>query len=495
MTAAAFVGETYPHRSLNVSAQRTLNMYPEIISNPDAESTYILIGTPGSQVFANLSAITQSPCRGLHYTSTSVLYVVYGSKLMRINSDGSVDATFTMSGGSTVVYMADNGTYLVMTDGQKMWLFNMNTDTLTTQNDLPFTEPVMVKFIAQRFVAFGKDSNLYWWSEIKLDGTGPLYWEGDSFNAAEGSADNIISIAVAQGELVLFGPRSYEVHRVVADNERPFSVVNGSFTNVGCGAANSPAEIMDTIFWLGSSTAGKNQVFMLKGYNAVPVSNYAINNLLGKADLSATNDLLSTTSDAMGFTYQQEGHIFYVLNLLQANKTLVYDTNGQWHERSTRDPIYNIENRWEPLWAVYAYDRILCGNSIYPNIVELSLDVYTEWDGRLIKRQRISPVYWEDTAELFHQDFVLDVETGVGLVNDQVQGWDPQVMLRFSDDSGNTWSSEYWKTLGKVGEYAVRPRWTKLGRARKRVYEITITDPVKVVITGCSMKVKKSYRR
>lgn len=488
-----FIGETYPHQSLDVSAQKTLNMYPEIIgADKQGKSQYILIGTPGSTVFSDLTSLTNSPCRGLHFTSTSVLYGVYGTKLVRVASDGSIAESYTLSGGSSRVSMADNGKYLLIADRQNIWKLEMDTGAFESINTLPFTEPQQVKYLKQRFISFGINSNTFYWSEVGPDG--PNTWEALNVASAEGSADYITSMAVSDGELYVFGPRSYQVFTVSPDVDLPFVPVGGSFTNIGLGAIDSVAEIGGTILWLGSSTAGKNQVYMMNGYNAEVISNYAISTLLNKADISSGTP--NTTSDAVGFTYQQNNHIFYVLTLRQANRTIVYDiTTNQWHERSSRDPIYNRENKWHPTFAVYAYDRVLVGNNTVPNILELDLEKYTEYDGRAIKRQRIGPTLWDELAPVFHRDFYIDVQTGVGLSDNTAQGYDPQIMLRWSDDGGYTWSSERWKTLGKIGEYQTRVKWNKLGRSRSRVYEVTVTDPVKVVFLGASANIQKAAKR
>jgi len=82
----------------------------------------------------------------------------------------------------------------------------------------------------------------------------------------------------------------------------------------------------------------------------------------------------------------------------------------------------------------------------------------------------------------------LDCETGVGL-NDG-QGSDPQVMLRWSDDGGHTWSNEHWVSIGKIGQYGKRAIWRRLGmtlKLRDRVYEISGTDPVKIDIMGAEL--------
>jgi len=64
----------------------------------------------------------------------------------------------------------------------------------------------------------------------------------------------------------------------------------------------------------------------------------------------------------------------------------------------------------------------------------------------------------------------------------------PQAMLRWSSDGGRTWSSESWASIGRVGEYKARVRWRRLGRARDRVYELTISEPVKVVVIGAALQ-------
>lgn len=485
MAEVAFVGETFPHRSLNVSAQRTLNMYPEVIGVNGTKSQYILVGTPGSTEWIDLSSETADTCRGMHFTATSKLYVVYGDKLLNITSTGTIAKSYTLSGLSTRVHMADNGKYLLIADGENIWRLNMISDvfdTVTLPTDL--VEPKMVKYIKQRFVTFGSNSNEFYYSEVGPDG--PLTWYNLSMQSAEGSADFIVSMGVTDGELVLFGDRSYQVYGITSDPDQPFAEIGGSYTNIGCGAPESVAEISGRLYWLGSSNAGVGQIYVLDGYNAKTISNPAITHMLnGKI-----------TSDGYGFTYQQESHEFYVLSFTQSNFTIVYDsTTGQWHERSTRDPLYNKENKWEPSHAVYAFDKVLVGNSKVNKIIELQLSKYNEYDGRAIKRQRISPIYWDDTAPVRHLDFVLDMETGVGLTDDSVQGHNPQVMLRYSHDSGHTWSSERWRPIGKVGQYTTRCRWTKLGIARNRVYEITITDPVKVVLVGASVTSQRTTKR
>jgi len=68
----------------------------------------------------------------------------------------------------------------------------------------------------------------------------------------------------------------------------------------------------------------------------------------------------------------------------------------------------------------------------------------------------------------------------------------PKVMLRWSDDGGHTWSNEHWRELGRQGQYGTRVIWRRLGmtmKLRDRVYEVSGTDPNKIIILGAELRV------
>jgi hypothetical protein len=87
----------------------------------------------------------------------------------------------------------------------------------------------------------------------------------------------------------------------------------------------------------------------------------------------------------------------------------------------------------------------------------------------------------------FYHAFQLDLETGVGLTTGQ--GSDPQIMLRYSDDGGHTWSSELWVSAGALGNYAHRAIWRRLGRSRDRIFEIIYSEPTKVALVNAYLDV------
>ena len=69
-------------------------------------------------------------------------------------------------------------------------------------------------------------------------------------------------------------------------------------------------------------------------------------------------------------------------------------------------------------------------------------------------------------------------------------GYNPQAMLRWSDDGGHTWSNEHWKSMGRIGRFGHRTIWRRLGatmKIRDRVYEVSGTDPVRIYIMGAEL--------
>jgi hypothetical protein len=93
-----------------------------------------------------------------------------------------------------------------------------------------------------------------------------------------------------------------------------------------------------------------------------------------------------------------------------------------------------------------------------------------------------------DLKRTAHHSLQLDCETGVGLIDGQ--GSDPQIMMRWSNNGGHTWSNEHWVPMGKIGSYGTRAIWRRLGmttKIRDRVYEVSGTDPVRVYIMGAEL--------
>jgi len=212
----------------------------------------------------------------------------------------------------------------------------------------------------------------------------------------------------------------------------------------------------------------------MDGYSVTQISTHAVtNSLLGQV-----------IKDAIGYTYQMEGHECYVLTFPTADITWVYDLATQlWHKWLSVDS-YNVYHRHRSNCSAVFQGQVCVGDYANGKIYTLSNSVYTE-DGALIRRLRRCPHLTSDLNQIAFYKLQLQFQPGVGLSTGQ--GSDPQAMLRWSNDGGSTWSNEYWKSIGKIGKYTNRVIWRRLGNARDRVFEVVVTDPVKAVIVSANL--------
>ena len=70
----------------------------------------------------------------------------------------------------------------------------------------------------------------------------------------------------------------------------------------------------------------------------------------------------------------------------------------------------------------------------------------------------------------------------------------PQIMLRWSDDGGHTWSQYRARDAGQTGQTAKRVKWNQLGSTRRnsgldRIFEISSTDVMQVCLIGAELEV------
>jgi len=129
--------------------------------------------------------------------------------------------------------------------------------------------------------------------------------------------------------------------------------------------------------------------------------------------------------------------------------------------------------------------NVLVGDYSNGKIYKLERNIYTD-DGQNVKRLRRAPHLTVDLQRQYFEELQLQFQPGVGLSTGQ--GEDPQAMLRWSSDGGSTWSSEHWTTIGKIGKYTNRAIWRRLGTARDRIFEVSVSDPVKAVIVSANLK-------
>lgn len=474
MRFVGFIGPSYESRSLNVDCQRCINLYPEIdkLGTGKAREIAALFGTPGLSLLVNTGS---GVGRGGKYTSDGKLIVVCGNKVYSISSSWVATELGTINSTSGPVSMDDNGTHLVIVDGtDDGWVVTLSSLAFAQITDPDFLGADQVAFIDGYFIFNERDSGQFY-----ISGLNDTTFDALEIASSEGSPDNIVAILADHRDLWVFNERTIEVFFNSGNADFPFERNQGAFVEHGCAAPFSVAKMDNTVFWIGKDDKGQGCVYMAKGFQPIKISTHAVDTAIqGYGDIS----------DAVAFTYQQDGHSFYQLNFTDARTSWVYDTSTDlWHER-----VYNDNgtfDRHRAQFHVFAFNKHVVGDYANGKLYELSMTTYSD-NGTEIIRERIAPHIYEDDAKMFYSKFKLDMETGVGL-DGSGQGTDPKVMLQFSDDGGHTWSNEKWADIGQIGNRKARAIWRRLGSARDRVFKIRITDPVKVVLIGADIDVEK----
>jgi hypothetical protein len=495
------IGQAYSLPDVTIDCQRMVNLYIEAIESGMGkdEAVAYLRGTPGLE---KLFEIGSGECRLLHFDGLSKddgayfqkdrLFMVSGSELIRFSYDpvsGWDYVVFTglnTSSGPVSAASADidYGVTVFVDGSDDNYVYHKTTTTaeafttFAAHAGTAFTSverATQVEWVDGYFVFIVQDTNEYHVSEWNSLDVSAL-----SFAAAEGNADSIVAIISNQRDLWLLNKRTVEIHANTGNSDFPFERVQGGFIENGCLAPFSVAKISGTVLWLGRDASGQGIINAAGGPQHVRVSTNAIERAISSYE---------SPEDATAYTYQDAGHQFYVISFAEA--TWVYDlTTKMWHERASfSDGAFGRQraqcHAFFPPLGIH-----LVGDFENGKLYKYNDDKHTD-DGAVKKWLRSTPHIQKGRKWIFHNKLELDIETGVGLDGaSTIQGHDPQVMMRFSDDGGHVWSNEKWASLGKLGQRLARVIWRRLGKSRDRVYEISGTDPVKIRIMGAELDIE-----
>jgi hypothetical protein len=467
------LGSTYVARSVNAADARMVNLFPEVVPEGGKEPAF-LQRCPG---LLNLATIGSGPIRGLWTFSSdnSTAFVVSGNELYKINT--SYAATLLGSiPGTGPVSMADNGIQLFIACNGPSYIYNNSTGVFGQIVDVDFPGAVTVGYIDGYFVFNEPNSQRIWVTQL-LDGTSiePL-----DFASAEGSPDGVVGLIVDHREVWVYGTNSVEVWYDAGTPDFPLQRIQGAFNEIGCISAYTIAKMDNGLFWLGADARGQGIVYRANGYTGQRISTHAV-----EWQIQQYGNL----TDALAYTYQQDGHSFYVLIFPSANTTWVYDVaTGAWHERAGWSDGSFTRHRSNCQMAFN--NQIIVGDYQNGNIYAFDLDTYAD-NGQIqkwLRSWRALPTGQNNLKRTAQHAMQLDMESGVGLATGQ--GSNPEVMLRWSDDGGHTWSNYRTTSVGKIGEYYYRVWFRRLGmtmKLRDRVYELSMTDPVKTAIMGAEI--------
>jgi hypothetical protein len=454
-----FAVQSYTHESKPISAQRCINAYAEFQPR-DAKSRVAVIGCPGIDTFATIGS---GPIRGA-LEMKGVAYFVSQDKLYSVDSNGV--GTLLGSGitGYTPVSMDGDGFEVVIVNGVAGFSYRLSDNTFQQISDPDFKVANSVTVINNYFVFDEAGTNRFTLSDL-LDGRNYL----DDFATAESAPDRVLAVRNHNGLLLVFGEHTIEPWDHTGATDFPFSRIKGSTIDRGLAAPLAIASEDTAQFFL-----GEDRVFYrLGGLQRQRVSTHAI---------ERTWSSYTKTDDAFCFKYGISGHKFIYLTFPTEGATWGLDlATGFWHERMSYD-VTGAEVAWRANCAIDVYNKTLIGDANSNKVGFINPQSHTEF-GQPIIMTLVSPPIFNGGRRMFMPMFELDMETGVGIATGQ--GSDPQVMLDWSDDGGYNFAApQLWNTMGVQGARMTRLQWTRLGSAYQRSLRVSISDPVRRVVTG-----------
>jgi hypothetical protein len=465
-------GGAYAAKSVIADAQRCVNLYAE--QNPqDANAPFTYYPTPGLTLVSTPPVAGESRC--LYTATNGKRYEVVGKNVYEVDTTN----TYTLLGsiGSDVgpASMIDNGTSAFLVDGTKLgYTIDLTTNAFAVCDDEAFYGADKVDYVDGYFV-FNQPATQHFYISLYND------VKFDSLDIASKStySDNLVTFAVMHREIWLFGEQTTEVWYNTGSSDFTFGRMPGVYIEHGCAAKHSVAKIDLALFWLGKDLQGQGVVFAGKNYAAERISTHA---------LEAEFLTYSRIDDAIGFSYLQGGHAFYVLTFPTANKTWCFDTaTGQWHQRAYLAADGAL-GRHRMNCHSFNAGRNLVGDYETGKVYALDPNSYTD-NGNPIERIRSFPhISGADGNRVMFRQFVADMEVGRGMPSDE----EPAIRLRWSDDRGASWGNYVSASLGRVGEYLTSIQWQRLGYARDRVFELSWSTPVRTALNGAWADVKRA---
>lgn len=428
-------------------------------------------GTIGGTVDINALAVIGNTCYLV--TATQASASVWPTLSMT-----SVGTLLTSTGP---VHIRDNnaGGYAVIVDGPNGYLYNISTQTLTQITDPNFLGSDTVAYVDGWWI-FNKPGTQTFYTNSQAYAT---TFDALYFALKDAMPDNLVAVMENKELLWLIGDKTTEIWYDAGGQYFPFQRIVGTIIHAGCKAKHSVARFggqgSENLIWFGRSERGENVIILTQSFQDTVVSTPAF------GDEVAT---YPTTDDAIGYTYQEDTHQFYVLTFPSADVTWVYDgQSGMLHKRLSYDPYANKFHRHRSNCFMNFAGMRIVGDYQNGTLYQLTRNSYTDAGWPLLAKRR-APHIWDQgqRGRVFMQSLQLDFNVGQG--NASGMGSNPQCSLSISRDGGHTFSQRTYAPMGKMGEYRTRTMWRKLGWGRDNVVDLEVIDPVNRDLVGATLK-------
>lgn len=492
------IGGAYAARSRIAAVTRSINYFPEANPQGATIAPFTLYQAPGLVPLVTATG-NANPVRQVYRASNGAGYCVIGQTVYYISPAWVLTALGQLqTPATTPVYFIDNGTEILLVDGSVTgYTIDLATNAFVPLNDPFFTGGGTCDTI-DGFILWSVPGTRQFQSTLNNQ---ILPFDDTYIASKAGYPDPLQRLVVCQRQILLIGALKSEVWYDVGGEQFPFAEIPGTYIEHGTVSPYSVATSDINVFWLSQDLRGVGYVMKFRGYFATVISNYALSLAIRK--MAATVGI----SDAIGFTYTQDGHEFYYLVFPAGNQTWVYDSSISdpalaWHQRCWTD-ANGVLQRDRANCAAWLYGKNVVGDWQNGTLYALDPSTYTDTVAGTVYAKSFIRTFphiglgQTDSQQgeawgfqVTWNDFIADIESGEGSGGPVVNGIPSpdQIFLRYSIDRGRSFQQAVGQSNGEPGQYHIQPKIPVSGAARDMIFEISHSINGAVAINGAWLR-------
>lgn len=445
-----FCGASYALDNRYAGIERTRNWYTLVNESAEEKKFKVALSPcPGNIQFGPLPVPVpfNQPNRGL-IEYRGLVYGVNGSVVFTMFPEASGGGAYfnlgTIDNDGLPVSMVGNGNGqigIVSGPHGNLWVIQ------GAGTDGPVLVPVPVSagnFLGGSFItaqdgyllAVVPGSNKFQISGTDTTPVGDMrLWDPANVSIQAGQADLLSAILSSREYMRLFGQRRSQVYYNAGSNGAggfPFQSYNETFIETGIAAPFSLAEFEDALVWIGQDSRGIRACWKDQAFQPQRVSDFAVEQEWAT---------YPTLADAIAFPMIWRGQRIYQVTFPTANKTWWYNDTASmllgrpvWTERTFTSSSGVVGARPERFHCFAGGFHLVGSNGA---------------DG--------------NPGAIYRYGVNQDPYAYTGAAN-------PQWLLRWSNDGGNTFGPEYQLSATQPGQYTRRVYYNRCGYARDRVF-------------------------
>ena len=375
------------------------------------------------------------------------LYRVMGTKLVEINSTGTVTTLGDVGGPTDQLVTFDYSfDQLAIASGGRLYYWNETTLTQVTDPDLG----VVLDFCWVDGYFMTTDGEFLIVTEL----TDPTQVNPLKYGASEVDPDPVVALLKLRNEVYALNRNTIEVFDNVGGELFPFARIDGAQIQKGVVGTQACCIYIERVAFLGGGRNEAPAIYVGAAAVTEKISTQEIDNLLlqyTEAQLALVK--LEARND------KNHQHLYVHL----PDRTIVFDASAS---KDLQTPVWftlttTLDGfaQYRARNMVWVYDKWMVGDPQSTSIGYLVQDIGSHWGQQVRWEFGTLIVYNESNGALFSE---LEL---VSLTGSVVIGKNPQISTSYSLD-GQSYSQEKFISVGTIGNRKKRLAWFQQGHMR-----------------------------